>query len=477
MFHRHEVKSYLTIVKVTSKNFILHPKMYKTATKVISTPVKRDIVSTSCSISDIQCTSSDSVKPKNETSIKGRTFDNKKKIKRKRKFSKTKPSNQKIRYVNKKGRKFIVSGTSNSESELEFIERNSKIVNLPKVLKNKSTNVKVPEVLKNKSTNKKDQCQSTKLFESPQRIRDFKYNDHDNLLLSPSLISTKSNDLHSIHSIVNKENYEGINSSSNESIKNIKISSDESSKEIDSSPVLKRLNEIKTYPPAKRTKWKRNLLKNTMYDEWPSDYKVSTHYADLLWDKYVKDHADEFPEHYQASVNRSIDNEKSDTDEKTSDSNSLEMLNRLDEHHLKLFKSRPLCRIRGTLNKETESVPKTVEEIIYVPDDNSISNKQKYEKGKWMVKKRDSFEYKSSDSNNDLQEKSFNEFNAKENMKQSYKRSHRNDQNDECYFLPSTSSSLKKNPNIKITSSINLKSKKYKRGRDNNYYLWTEESS
>lgn len=247
--------------------------------------------------------------------------------------------------------------------------------------------------------------------------------------------------------------------------------------------LLERLNPVKTYPPAKRTKWERNLLKNTIYDKWPSDYKISSEYAGILWDKYVKDHADEFPQHYQASVNRIINNEKSDTDEKTSDdADPLEVFNRLDEHSLKLFKSKKqVCRISGTLNKKSKSVPIYVDKIIYVPNDNSKSNKRKYEEGKWMIKKRDIYEYKSSDSNNDLQEKSFNEFNAKEKMKKSnYKISHsrQNDKNDDCYSIPSTSSSsLNKNPNVKIKSSINLKSKKYRRGRDNNYYLSTEESS
>ncbi|XP_014610635.1 PREDICTED: uncharacterized protein LOC106790336 [Polistes canadensis] len=485
MFDIDEVKSYLTVVKITSKNFILHLKMYAKATKVISsTPIKRDIDTSSCSISDVKCTSSDSVKLKNKTNIKRRTFDNNKKIKRKKKFSKTKPINTKIVCINKRGRRFIVSGTSNSESELELIDKNRKIVKVEKILKDKSTNVNIPEILENISTKVKEQCQSTcKLFENPERIRDINYNDHDNILLSPSLISRKSNYHPSIQSIIaNKENYEEINISSDESINKIQISLDESNKEIDISPVLKRSNRIKTYPPSKRTKWKRNLLKNTIYDKWPSDYKVSSEYAGILWDKYVKNHSDEFPQHYQTSVNRILNNEKSDTDEKTSDdADSLEVFNRLDGHHLKLFKSKkPVCRISGTLNKESESVPINVDKIIYVPNDHSKSNKRKYEEGKWMIKKRDKYECKSSDSNNDLQEKSFNEFNAKEKMNKSYKISHsrQNDKNDDCYSLTSTSSSsLNKNPNVKIKSCINLKSKKYRRGRDGNYYLSTEESS
>ncbi|KAI4503865.1 hypothetical protein M0802_001268 [Mischocyttarus mexicanus] len=421
--------------------------MYKRSNKIVSTPIKRRPVkftSSSCSISEINYNSSNDLTDKNEINIKENKFhqnyyNNKKKnknksnvITRKRKFSKIK--SKEIPCRNKKGRKFILSETSDSELESEFVNNN---------LKNYS------RVLKNTNTNERDKRKLTcDLFESPERIRDKKYNYEDKHLLSPSFISGISRHPLLIENSSDKENYHQEDDIVSLDHQDLKI------REIDISPILTKSDRVKTYKPAKREAWKRNLLKNTASVDLYSNYQASTYSADLLWDKYMKDHADEFPKHYQDTLKRKLDtknNEKSETDE-TSDT------------------------VKGSLNKKSESLPTTIDEVIYVSDDTDDSkfDQNKNRKGKW-IKMKENYDYKFNDSNcSDIKEKSFNEFNAelkarnkRSNLKRSY--TFRN-KNQDCSSLLSTpSTSFSKYPKIKSDSF--LITQKYKKDIGGNYIL------
>lgn len=167
--------------------------MYKKADKVVSTPIKSDFPNSSLSISDIKENSSDGVKQINTIGIKriaSNNNTNKKKIKRKRSVRKL---YKRAADCNKKKRKLIVSETSDRKWLIQSIDTNSDKKDLPKLLQTKDTNIQDQQEI------------PCKLYETPERIRDAKYNDHNDFLLSPTLFSLRSNDNFPIKDIVDKE--------------------------------------------------------------------------------------------------------------------------------------------------------------------------------------------------------------------------------------------------------------------------------
>ncbi|XP_046819001.1 uncharacterized protein LOC124424253 isoform X2 [Vespa crabro] len=266
--------------------------MYKKANKVISTPIESEFPNSSLSISDIKENSSDGVKQVNTTGIKriaSNNITNKKKIKRKRKVRKL---YKRAADYNKKGRKLIVSETSDSEWEIRSTDTNSNKKDLSKLLQTKDTNIQDQQEI------------PYKLYETPERIRDAKYDDHNDFLLSPTLFSLRSNNNFPIKDIVDKEDD--------------LVFLDQDKEEIDHiSPIFVRSNHVKTYPSRRQKTSTKKLLENKENGNWLLDVRIPTNSADLLWDKYIKEHSDEFSQHFRSSDIYKTDTEKVDTQSDT----------------------------------------------------------------------------------------------------------------------------------------------------------------
>lgn len=71
----------------------------------------------------------------------------------------------------------------------------------------------------------------------------------------------------------------------------------------------------------------KKLLENKESGNWLVDVRIPTHSADLLWDKYIKEHSDELPQHFQCTDIYEADTEKVDTE---SDTGMLESISFLD---------------------------------------------------------------------------------------------------------------------------------------------------
>ncbi|KAL2717009.1 uncharacterized protein V1478_012709 [Vespula squamosa] len=431
--------------------------MYKKANKVVSTPIESEFPNSSLSISDIKQSSSDGVNQINTSGIKRIASDsstNNKKIKRKRRVRKL----YKRAAYYKKGRRLILSGTSNSEWETQSIDTHADKI---KLLQTKET--------------KNQQEIHYKLYETPERIRDAKYNDHNNFLLSPTLISLKSNDNSPIKDIIDKEDD--------------LVFLDENKKEIDHiSPILVRSNHVKKYPSAREKTLAKKLLVNKESGNWLVDVRVPTNSADLLWDKYITEHSDELSQDFRSANIYKADKKKTDTESDT-DTDVGDILNILDRQKLK---SKELSRIKGSFNKRTGLLTTNNDKIIYISDNESDpkSSKPKWRRGKW-IKKKEKFMYSSSDSTDyEIQKQngklmSFNEFNTKLKMNRFNRDSNRRikrslssrNKNHVCASLPSSSTMSKDNPKVKIKSMVSLKSIHYKRQSSGNYYITTIESS
>nr|XP_050870033.1 uncharacterized protein LOC127073058 isoform X2 [Vespula vulgaris] len=393
--------------------------MYKKANKVISTPIESEFPNSSLSMSDIKHSSSDGVKQINTSGIKRIASDsstNNKKIKRKRRVRKL---YKKAAYYNKKGRRLILSETSNSEWETQSIDTYTDKIKLLQT-KEKKNQQEIPY----------------KLYETPERIRDAKYNDHNNFLLSPSLISLRSNDNSPNKDIVDKEDD--------------LVFLDEDNKEIDRiSPIFVRSNQVKKYPSAREKTSAKKLLVNRESGNWLVDVQIPTNSADLLWDKYISEHSDEFPQHFRSSNIYKADTKKIDTESDT-DTDVGDILNILDGEKLKLLKTRELSRIKGSFNKRTGLLTTNNDKIVYISDNESDSKscKSKWRRGKW-IKKKEKLMFSSSDSTDCEIEKQ----NA------------------------SSSTMSKGNSKVKIKSMMSLKAVHYKRQSSGNYHITTIESS
>lgn len=78
-----------------------------------------------------------------------------------------------------------------------------------------------------------------------------------------------------------------------------------------------RSNQVKTYPSKKEKTSMKKLLENKESGNWFVDVRIPTHSADLLWDKYIKEHSDELPQHFQCTDIYQADTKKVDTESDT----------------------------------------------------------------------------------------------------------------------------------------------------------------
>ncbi|KAK2587922.1 hypothetical protein KPH14_004013 [Odynerus spinipes] len=400
--------------------------MYKKGTKLCSTPVNAGSGSTSFSISDIKHSSSDSVSRISGICRKRpaqANLDDKENERKRKRYKKRKKG-----VKNNGRRRRIISDESDSEWEVQNVVENCN------------------------SPNEVTLC----LFESPERVRDAGLHGERDFVLSPPLINPRANVSAVDDEVSDKED------------KVLRLNEDKVEND-HISPIFERSKQIKTYEKMKMKK-SESLLLNKGSGDWLVNLRMPTASADLLWEKYVRDHINELPLSYQANITdkSGLRDARNDEDSDTDTDDILEMLT---EERRKLLKSKKLRRIKGSYNRKEGKLLAEDQTIIYISDDElphkSDTHTKRRRKGRWITETT-KFMYGSRDRDTDSDIRkdngklmTFNEFNARTKI----------EKGEDTGYLP------RKKSKINIKSVVPFKSAVYKTANGNFCMIHNDSSS